>query len=147
MRRNSTPLVLAAALFVGAGGFVHLREWLDTYRDVPADAPGAAVVRLGFPLSAGLSVLVVAALVLTAFRLRRLAPFVLIGALLFQAGALAALIVSRTGSLVGWSEEGWTLGADQARAVEIGAMVVLALVVALAAGERRSQLRPATALV
>lgn len=145
MRRTTTPLVLAAAMFVGAGGFAHLREWLDTYRDVPADAPGAAVVRVGFPINAGLSVLLVAALVLTVFRFRRFQPYVLVGAILFQAGSLATLILSRTGSLFGWAEPVWTVGADQIRAVEIGALVSLAAVVALSVSERRPRLRPALA--
>jgi len=142
MRRTTTPLLLASAMFVAAGGFVHLREWLDSYRDVPAAAPGSAVVRLGFPVNAGLSLLVAAALVLTAFRLRRLAPYVVAGAVAFQAGALATLVVSRTGSLWGWAEPVWTLGADQTRAVEIGALVMLAFVAVAWRQERRLALRP-----
>lgn len=145
MRRLSTPLVLAAAMFVGAGGYVHLREWLTNYRDVPAAAPGSEVVRLGFPVNAGVSVLLVVALVVTIFRFRRSAPFVVVGSILFQAASLASLVASRVGSVWGWAEPEWTLGADQARAVEIGALVSLAFVVVLSALERRS--RPALARV
>ncbi len=143
MRRSTTPLLLAAAMFVTAGGFAHLREWFDTYRDVPAGAPGAAVVRVGFPVNAGLSLLVAVALVVTAFTLRRWAPVVVGAALLFQAGALAVLILSRIGTVLGWSESGWTLGADQIRAVEIGALVMLAAIAAVWWPERRVALQPA----
>ncbi|MEO6121104.1 MAG: hypothetical protein ABIP72_02950 [Acidimicrobiales bacterium] len=138
---------LAAAMFVAAGGFVHAREWLDTYRDTPADVPGAAFVRVGFPINAGLSVLLAAALVVTAFRFRRWAPAVVVGAIVFQAGALAGLILSRTASVFGWAEPIWTLGADQTRAVEIGALVTLAALVMVAATERRTsrQVQPVRA--
>ena len=44
-------LIVVAAVFVAAEG-IHLREWLDTYRHVPASVPGAAVVRVGFPVNA-----------------------------------------------------------------------------------------------
>src|SRR4051812_41373092 len=49
MRRVTTPLILIAALFVLAGGYVHLREWQDTYRSLPSIVPGRDVVRIGFP--------------------------------------------------------------------------------------------------
>lgn len=45
----------------------------------------------------------------------------------------------------GWAEPVWTVGADQIRAVEIGALVSLAAVVALSVSERRPRLRPALA--
>lgn len=135
--RHGAPLMLAAAAFVAAGGYVHLREWLDVYRDVPAAAAGAAVVRIGFPVSAAVSAIVVVALLATAFRGRRVRTIVVAGAALFQAGSLAALVVSRTGSLLGWAEPVWTRGADQARAVEIGALAVLAAIAAVLALQRR----------
>ncbi|HVL93463.1 MAG TPA: hypothetical protein VM264_08970 [Acidimicrobiales bacterium] len=142
--RRTAPLQLAAAMFVAAGGFVHAREWLNSYRDVPAGAPGAALVRIGFPLNAGLSLLVAAALVVTAFAYRRWAPAVVVGAIAFQAVGLATLIGSRVGTVLGWSEPIWTLGADQTRAVEIGALVVLAGLVAVWFRDRAPRLRPAT---
>ena len=142
--RYAAPLMLAAAAFVAAGGYVHLREWLDGYRDVPAAAAGAAVVRIGFPVSAAVSAIVVAALLAAAMRGRRTRTVVVAGAVLFQAGSLAALIVSRTGSLIGWAEPVWTRGADQTRAVEIGALVVLgAIAVILAVQRRRPVVAPA----
>lgn len=134
-------MTIAAALFVAAGGFVHIREWVDLYRDLPAGTPGAAVVRVGFPVNAALSAVIAVALVVAAFRGLRLAGYVVGGALLFQAGSLTVLILSRTGSLFGWAEPVWTRGADQARAVEIGALVCLLAITVVTAAQRRQATR------
>ena len=133
--------MIAASLFVAAGGFVHLREWLDLYRALPANTPGAAVVQVGFPVNAAVSAVLALALLVVAFRGRRLARYLVPGVLLFQVGSLASLVVSRTGSLFGWAEPIWTRGADQARAVEIGALISLAAVVAVTAAQRRQATR------
>ena len=87
--RVHAPLQLAAAVFLAAGGFIHLREWLDSYRFVPASAPGAAVVRVGFPVNAAVSLLFAVAVGVTVFALRRFAPRVQVAAIIFQASALA----------------------------------------------------------
>ncbi|MEY2403444.1 MAG: hypothetical protein QOD38_995, partial [Acidimicrobiaceae bacterium] len=47
------------------------------------------------------------------------------------AASLGSLILSRTGSVLGWKEPVWTDGANQARAVEIVALVALAGVIAV----------------
>jgi hypothetical protein len=124
--RHRQPLVLVAAAFTLAGGFVHLREWVDGYRDVPADAPGAFVVRFGFPVNAGVAAALTVALLATLWVGRRLAPYVVGAAIAFNAASLATLIATRTGTVLGWTEPVWTPGADQIRAVEIGALVALA---------------------
>lgn len=131
MRRSTNPLVLASAAFVAAGGYIHLREWLETYRDVPSEAPGAFVVRLGFPVNAGVSLLIAIALVATVFVAQQVQPLVIVTAFLFQAGSLAVLIGTRIGTVFGWTEPGWSPGATQTRAVEIAAMVCLAAAFAL----------------
>jgi hypothetical protein len=136
--RYTAPLLLAAAAFVAAGGFVHLREWLDTYRQVPAGAAGAAVVRIGFPINTATSLVIAVALVVTAVRRTRFQTHVVAAAMLFEAASLTALILTRTGTLLGWTEPVWTLGADRTRAVEIGALISLAAVVAVRAQDRRS---------
>ena len=138
LQRRTTPLVVAAAAFVAAGGFIHLREWLDTYRDVPASVPGAAVVRVGFPINAGLSLLLAVALIVSMGTLRRFAPVVVAAAAIFEAGALGTLILSRTSTVAGWMEPVWTKGANQTRAVEIGAIGALAAVIAIVGMRRRS---------
>ena len=142
MRRRTTPLLLVAAVFVAAGGFIHLRDWLEIYRSVPFSVAGAGVVRVGFPINVGVSVVLAVALVVTVFRWRRFAPVVVGATLVFQAASLAALIVSRTGSLAGWMEPAWTDGANQTRAVEIGAMAALTAVVAIVAMQRRASTSP-----
>jgi len=138
MRRFTTPLVLVSAAFVAAGGYIHLREWLDTYRDVPSEAPGAFVVRVGFPLNAASSLLLAAALVATLFAARRLQPVVIASAFLFQAASLAVLIRTRTGTVLGWTEPSWTAGASQTRAVEIAALVCLGAAALLSRADGRS---------
>ena len=55
----------------------------------------------------------------------------------FQAVSLAVLILSRTDSVLGWSEPAWTRGADQIRAIEVGALICLAQVAGLRALMRR----------
>jgi hypothetical protein len=140
MKRTSTPFVIVAAVFVAAGGVIHLREWLDSYRDLPSAVPGSAVVKVGFPLNAAASALVAAALIATIFTMRNRAIYIVGAAIAFQAASLASLIVSRTGSLFGWMEPVWTDGANQARAVEIAA--ILALVAAAVLSARRRTAAP-----
>jgi len=129
--RLARPMLLAAAAFTVAGGYVHLREWLDTYRDVPSSAPGSWLVRIGFPVDAGLSVVAAVVLVLAATRLPKLTVPATVATLLFQAGSLAFLIGSRTGTVLGWTEPTWTPGAEQSRALELAAMAALVVAVAL----------------
>lgn len=140
--RRTVGLVLAVegALFVAAGGLVHLREWVDTYRDVPSAAPGALVVTLGFPVNAAASLLLAAALVVAAVKVRRLLPAAIAANLALQLGSLAALVLSRQASIFGWSEPRWTAGAKQTLVVELAALAHLAALGGLAVLQRR---RPA----
>lgn len=124
-RRLILPLVVAAAVFVAAGGYIHLVEWFDVYRDIPAAVPGSEVVTVGFPVNVAISALAVVGLALATWKLPRLLWLVVVGTLLFQAGSLATLILSRTGSVLGWSEPTWNDAANQTRAVEIGAILCL----------------------
>lgn len=123
-------------MFIAAGGLIHLREWLNVYRLVPADAPGAAVVRVGFPLNTAASIVIVIALVVVVRRHSRLTQPLIFGALAFQAVALGTLIATRSASVLGWSEPSWTPGADQARAVEIAAIAALLVLAALCRRDR-----------
>lgn len=124
-RRLLLPLVVAAAVFVAAGGYIHLVEWLDVYRDVPSAVPGSEVVTIGFPVNVAISVLAVLGLAVATWKRPTLLWIVVIGTLVFQAGSLATLILSRTGSVLGWSEPTWNDAANQTRAVEIGAILCL----------------------
>ncbi len=131
--RVRTALLLAAAALTAWGGYVHLREWLDFYRKLPADIPGSAVVRVGFPVNAAISAVLAVLLVVCALRGGRLERYVVGGAFLFQVLSLAALVVTRNGSLFGWSEATWSGAANQARLAEMATMVSLSAAVAIAA--------------
>lgn len=136
IRRPVSPLLLAIAALVAAGGYVHLREWLGSYRSLPSAVPGAAVVKVGFPITAAMSAVLAVVLIVMALRQRdwsRTAAVVVGVTAVFQAVSLAALILSRTDSVLGWSEPAWTRGADQIRAVEVGALICLAQLVGLRA--------------
>lgn len=124
MRRLARPLMFLAAALVGAGGFIHLREWLDVYRFVPSEFPGAFVVTVGFPVNVAVSAIAVAALAFTALKARFRGP-VLIAVGLFQLGSLAVLIGSHTGGVLGWMEPGWSGAPMQTLVVEIAALVAL----------------------
>lgn len=118
-------MLLAAAAFTAANGYVHLTEWLDTYREVPSAAPGSWLVRIGFPVNAGVSLVAAVVLVLAATRLPRLALPAIVGTISFHAASLAFLIGSRTGTVLGWTEPIWTEGAERSRALELAAMAAL----------------------
>ena len=132
------PLAIASAAFVAAGGYVHLREWLDTYRNVPSSVPGAEVVTVGFPVTAGLSLVAVLVILGTAVLRPAWLRLVAVASLVWQAASIGALVISREGSLLGWMEPTYTPGAEQILAVEIGAIVCLAALLGLDALERRS---------
>lgn len=132
------PMLVAAAAFTAAGGYVHLTEWLDTYRDIPSEAPGSWLVRIGFPVNAALSAVAAVALVLAATKLPKLLLPAVVGTFLFQAGSLGFLIGSRTGTVLGWTEPIWTPGAEQSRALEIAAMAALVVAAALSRSQGRA---------
>ena len=138
LRLSAVP----AALFVLAGGYVHAREWLDTYRHVPSSVDGAFVVKAGFPVDVVASLVLALALVACLARRHRFAPAVVGVAFSFEAASLATLVLSRTGSVLGWAEPDWTNGAKEALAVEVGALVTLAVVAATLASVRRRRRPP-----
>jgi len=139
-KRPVSPLLFAIAALVAAGGYVHLREWLGSYRTIPSAVPGAAVVKVGFPITAAISAVLAVFLIAMALRRQdwnRTAAVVLGATAVFQVVSLAVLILSRTDSVFGWSEPAWTRGADQIRAVEVGALICLAQVAGLRAMMRQ----------
>ena len=75
--RAVRPLLFASALYVVAGGVVHLMQWTDGYRRIPSEVAGSWLVRDGFPLNALVSFLGAAALVWMLVRpTARLVPIV-----------------------------------------------------------------------
>ena len=140
MRRPTLALLALAAALVAAGGVLHLRDWLSTYRAVPWEVPGAWVVRVGFLVNAAVSVVVGVGLVAAAILFRRLLGVATAATIGFQLASIAAVILSRHGGVFGWVEQGWTTQARQVLAVEIAAVGVL-VAAQLARVPRRQVLR------
>lgn len=84
------------------------------------------MVRLGFPLNAAASFVLAVALAVLVVHRSRWSPYIVSAAFLLQTSSLAVLIATRTGSVFGWTEPSWTAAANQTRAVEVGALIVLA---------------------
>ncbi|HEY4376370.1 MAG TPA: hypothetical protein VGM93_04400 [Acidimicrobiales bacterium] len=132
---SNKPMVtrFVAAILVLLGGILHLQLWNKTYRDTPSIAPGAWVVRDGFPVNATASIILAAALVASAAGLLALAPR-LIGflALVLEGASIAALTLSRsTKGIFRWHETGWDTDAKRIIFVEVAAAIVLLIDLAL----------------
>ena len=129
-----------SAVYTAANAYVHADQWLNGYRRIPTSIAGWWVVRAGFPVAA-VTAAVLAVALLVAIRVTALTVPTLAATAALHVGSLIALIVTRTGSLFGWSEPVWTLGANQARATELGALLAIALTAAalrLHAGSARA---------
>ena len=124
--RASIVLLVVAAAAVALGGLVHLREWLEVYRDIPAEVPGSALVRIGFPLDAITSGLAAVVLIVAALERWVTLWLVAIGVAAFQMSALLVLVLTRSGTVLGWSEPVWTPAATQSLVLEIAALAALA---------------------
>ena len=121
-RRGWGPALarVLAALFVTLGGIVHLELWRGGYRGISSIGP----LFLANVVASG----VVAALLL----LGGGRPTAIAGMLL-SIGSLIGLALTRTVGLFGFMESGWTPAAARAVSAELGAVVSLALVLALTA--------------
>lgn len=115
---------IAAAVFLLAGGLVHLQLWRSGYRGIPYIGPM-------FAANAALSALL--ALVIAVWTARGVA----IAGIAFAASSLGALVLSRTVGFLGFNETAWTDEAIKAATAEVGAIV--ALVVLSAAVRRRPE--------
>ncbi len=121
------PLVIVAAALVAVNGLLHLKIWNSDYRHTPSAAPGAWVVKVGFPVNAALAVAL--ALALLVLIRQRLVP---VAAAVFTGGSLAALILSRSRvGIFGWKESGWSSDAKMIAVVEVLSLVALAAVIAV----------------
>jgi hypothetical protein len=129
---HHTPLALvawlASAVGVLAGGLLHLKIWNSDYRMLPGGGviPGVWVVKVGFPINAGVSVLVAVALAVCAFGLvPAIRRFVIPVALAVEVASLGALIASRQSSIFKWTEKGYDSHAKEVLAVEIVTVLLL----------------------
>lgn len=109
--------LLAAALLL-AGGVVHYQLWRGGYRHIPKIGPLFLANVFG-------SVALAAAVGLS----RR--AIVAVAGILFAAGSLAALVLSRTVGVFGFTEMIWTTQAIRTLVSELGAIVTLALALAI----------------
>lgn len=105
---------VVAAGFVLVGGLVHLELWQDGYRGIRYVGPW-------FLANVVVSALLVAAL------LARRDVRTGIASVVFSVASLAALVMSRTVGLFGFSERIWTDASVQATAAEVGAIVAVAV--------------------
>jgi hypothetical protein len=121
MTRPSLLRVLIAIGCLGIG-FVHLRLYFDSYRDIPAENLGRS-----FVLNAVASVVAAVVVLAWAHRLALLAP------LLLANSTLVAFALSRTDrGIFGFTERGWNPTPDAALAVIVEIVTGLLAVVALA---------------
>ncbi|MDQ3931435.1 MAG: hypothetical protein M3252_01150, partial [Actinomycetota bacterium] len=107
MRRLTLPFLTISALLMAGGGALHLGDWIRTYRALPWQVHGAWVVRVGLPVNAAISFLLAALLVVVATRRPRLRLYAIAGAIALEFASLLALVLSRYGGVLGWTEPGW----------------------------------------
>lgn len=137
-----TPATIAqllAAAAVAAGGLVHLQIWNASKREIPSSVPGVWVVQEGFLLNVAASLVVALALVATAFGvLQAIRRHVIPAASGVEFGSIAVLVLSRGPGIFGWSEKGYDADAKKILTVEIVAVIVSLVALALSlAGDRR----------
>ena len=107
---------LLAAILLVAGGIVHYELWNSGYRHVPKIGP---LFMANFVGSIALAAAVLAS---------RRASVALAG-IVFAAGSLVALVLSRTVGVFDFTEAIWTTQATTTVAVEVGAIVALGVAI------------------
>jgi hypothetical protein len=122
-----------AALLVAISGGIHLRLYLNGYRDIHIDTLVGIDISRAFLLSAlvacGLSVFLIAYA-----PTGRLATVGDLFGIAYGAGALAAYAATRTVGLLGFEDNSWRAEAMVAKVAE--SLVVLLLLAALVASQR-----------
>ena len=109
---------LLAAIFLIIGGIVHYNLWRSGYRSIPKIGPLFMANFLGSIGIAG------------AVMISRRASIALAG-IAFAAGSLAAVLLSRSVGVFGFTEMIWTKEAIITVISELGAIATLAVAVAL----------------
>jgi hypothetical protein len=107
---------LCAVAFVAVSGLIHLQLWQSGYRGIPN------IGRLFMANVVVSAALALAVLVRSNVRLN-------LAGVVFSAGSLVALVLSRTVGIFGFTERAWTDQAVQATTAELGAIVAFAAAV------------------
>lgn len=126
------PVRVLAALLLLLGGAIHVNLWRWGYGGIPYIGPL-------FLANVIASVAVGLVLVVRGGRL------VLLAGVGLAVGSLAALVMSRTVGLLGFTEPGWTIDAMRTVAAEVGALVTLGVVVVMRRGGDDGVMVPAFA--
>jgi hypothetical protein len=118
---------LAAAILLGAGGVMHFDLWREGYRHIPRIGP---LFMANFVMSIALA---------GALAVSRRRSFAVAGIAL-AVGSLAALVLSRTIGVLGFTEMIWTPQAINTLLSEVGVIVALGpvLILQFRAAHRRS---------
>ncbi len=138
VRIDNVSTRLVTALLVAVSGGVHLRLYLDGYRDIHVESMLGVDLSRSFLLSVITALLVAELLAASAFR-ERLATPAYLAAALYASGSLVAFTLSRTTGLLGFEEHSWDWQAVLAVTTE-----GLALVLAVAALASRLTSRAST---
>lgn len=109
---------LSAAALVLAGGAVHLQLWRSGYRGIP---------RIGTWFLANVVLSAVLALALMVRHDARVA----VAGVVFSLASLGALVMSRTIGIFGFTERTWTGSVVRASAAELGAVILLTVILAM----------------
>jgi len=131
---------LFTALLVAISGGVHLRLYLDGYRDIHVESVLGIDLSRSFLLSV-LAALVVAELLAVSALRARLATPAYLAAVLYAAGSLAAFALSRTTGLLGFEEHGW----DWQSVVAVGSALLTLAIAGIALVARLTNRAPAPA--
>jgi hypothetical protein len=119
---------LSAAVLILAGGAVHLQLWRGGYRGIPRIGPWF------------LANVIISAVLALALLIRNDARVAVAG-VVFSLASLGALVMSRTIGIFGFTEKAWTGAVVRATGAEIGAVILLTLILALRRSPKPVRLR------
>lgn len=131
---------LFTALLVAISGGVHLRLYLDGYRDIHVESVLGIDLSRSFLLSVLAALVVAELLAVSALRARWATPAYL-AAVLYAAGSVAAFALSRTTGLLGFEEHRW----DWQSVVAVGSELSTLAIAGIALVARLTNRSPAPA--
>ena len=109
---------LSAAVLILAGGAVHLQLWRGGYRGIPRIGPWF------------MANVIISAVLAVALMVRNDARVAVAG-IAFSLASLGALVMSRTIGIFGFTETAWTSAVVRATGAEVGAVVLLTVILAM----------------